>query len=344
MKTVIIGGVAAGTKAAAKLKRENRSEDVVIFTKGEEISYAGCGLPYYVGGAIETEDGLIVNTPAKFSALTGVKVKCGCEAVAVDPERKSVSILERATGVTSEESYDRLIIATGAEPFVPPVEGVSLSGVFKLREPGDAVALRAYVEDNRSTKAVVVGGSFIGLEIAENLRAKGLSVTVIDVAPQILVNLFDREMADYAKRRLQEAGIRILTDVALEGISGEDRAQSVLTSAGPLAADVVVMCVGVRPATKFLEGTGIEMFKGTIAVNAEMETNIPGIYASGDCAMVYNRMTGKPQWSAMGSTANLSARSLAKRLAGESARYDGCLGTGAIKLLPDFNAARTGLT
>lgn len=344
MKTVILGGVAAGTKAAAKLKRENRQEEVILYTKGTQISYAGCGLPYYVGGLIETEEELIANTPEKYAALTGVTVKCSHEAVAVDPSRKIVTVLNHTDGTREEVAYDRLVIATGAESAVPPVSGAALPGVFTVRSPRDAVQLRAYVEENRCAKAVVAGGSFIGLEIAENLRAKGLAVTVIDMAPQILPNLFDREMADYARRRLQEAGIRVLTGVALNGILGDDRARQVETPAGTLPADAVVLSVGIRPATGFLKGSGIELFKGAIIVNENMETNVPDVYAAGDCAMVFNRLTGKGQWSAMGSTANLAARALARRLGGEEAVYGGCLGTGVIRLLPDFNAGRTGLT
>ena len=344
MKTVILGGVAAGTKAAAKLKREDRGEEVLLFTKGTEISYAGCGLPYYVGDLIETEDELIVNTPDKFAALTGVQLRCSCEAIAVKPDAKTVTIRDLTSGVVTEESYDRLIIATGATPIVPPIEGAALKGVFTLRQPKDAVGLRAYVEENNCAKAVVVGGSFIGLEIAENLHAKGLSVTVLDMAPQILPNLFDREMADYAKRRLQDAGIRVLTATALDAILGDGRVMQVKTPNGVLGADVVVLSVGIRPATDFLKDSGIERFKGAVVVNANMETNLPKVYAVGDCALVYNRLTGKPQWSAMGSTANLAARSLARRLGGEITQYDGCLGTGVIKLLKDWNAGRTGLT
>ena len=164
MKTVIIGGVAAGTKTAAKLKRENPAAEVVIYTKSQDISYAGCGLPYYIGGSIASREELIVNTPAKYTGLTGVPVHTGFEAVSVDPEAKTVSF---ANGETV--GYDNLVIATGAEPVVPPVEGVTLPGVFKVRTPEDAITARQYIEENGVKKAVVVGGGFIGLEVAENL-------------------------------------------------------------------------------------------------------------------------------------------------------------------------------
>lgn len=343
MKYVILGGVAAGTKAAAKLKRCDRQAEVKVFTKSTDISYAGCGLPYYIGGDIPTKEGLIVNTPEKYSGLTGAKVYTGCEAVGVDPGKKEV-VFEKASGEKFTENYDKLIISTGAVPFVPPVEGRDLAGVFCVRTPADAVNIRAYIEEKNCRRAVVCGAGFIGLEVAENLMAQGLEVTVIDAMPQIMPNAFDPEMADFAKRQLKKAGMRILTATSLTGISGTGHVESVLTDNGSLAADLAVMAIGVRPATGFLEGSGIEMFKGTILVNENMQTNLPDIYAAGDCAMVENALTDKPQWSAMGSTANLAARAMVKRMYGAKRGYGGCMGTGVVRLLPELNGGRTGLT
>ncbi len=343
MKYVILGGVAAGTKAAAKLKRCDRQAEVKVFTKGTDISYAGCGLPYYIGGDIQTREGLIVNTPEKYSGLTGAEVFTGCEAVGVDPQKKEVTF-EKTSGEKFTEGYDKLIISTGAVPFVPPVEGKELKGVFCVRTPEDAVNIRAYVEEKNCRRAVVCGAGFIGLEVAENLMAQGLEVTVIDAMPQIMPNAFDPEMADFAKRQLKKAGMRILTATSLAGISGTGHVESVLTDNGRLTADIAVMAIGVRPATGFLKDSGIEMFKGTILVNENMQTNLPDIYAAGDCAMVENALTDKPQWSAMGSTANLAARAMVKRMYGAKRGYGGCMGTGVVRLLPELNGGRTGLT
>lgn len=343
MKYVILGGVAAGTKAAAKLKRLDRQAQVIIFTKGQDISYAGCGLPYYIGGDIPTREGLIVNSPAKYAGLTGAQVQTGCEAVGVDSGKKQVSI-RRADGSIFAETYDKLIIATGAVPFVPPVEGVGLSGAFCVRTPDDAVQIREYAEKNNCRKAVVCGAGFIGLEVAENLAAMNMEVTVIDAASHIMPNAFDADMAGYARRQLKASGMRVLTSVSLKGINGNEHVESVSTDGGILQADLVILAIGVRPATAFLNESGIEMFKGTIVVDKDMQTNIPDIYAAGDCAMVKNAITGQPQWSAMGSTANLAARAMAKKMYDTGNGYGGCLGTGVVRLLPTLNGGRTGLT
>lgn len=344
MDVIVIGGVAAGTKAAAKLLRQDRSANVTVYTKSQDISYAGCGLPYYVGGSIASRDELIVNTPQKYAALTGAHVKTGMEAIGVDAASKTVTFRSLATGEESLAHYDSLILATGAEPFVPDVPGKDLPGVFTMRAPDDATGLRAYVKDNACRSAVVVGCGFIGLEIAENLMAQGLQVTALDVANQVLPNLFDTEMADYIRRELQKKGLRVVLGAALEQITGEARATGVRTSVGAVSGDVIVLAIGVRPATGFLADTGLEMNKGTVVVDAYQRTNLPDIYAVGDCAQVYNRLTGKPQWSAMGSTANLTGRCLAKNLTGKDARYGGCLGTGVVRLAEGLNAGRTGLT
>lgn len=343
MKVVIIGGVAAGTKTAAKLKREDRSAEVTLITKSTDISYAGCGLPYYVGGLIEEREELVVNTPQKFAALTGVEVLTGREAVGVDSEAKTVQAKNLATGETENYSYDRLVIAVGASPAELPVEGVDKQGVFKMRTPDDAVAIRSYIEENHVKKAVVIGAGFIGLEAAENLQAKGVSVTVIDFASQVLPEILDAEMANYVKKHLRNKGIRVITGAKAEAVLGAEAVSSVRTSAGTLPCELLICAAGIRPNTDFLKDSGLDMFKGTIKVDAQLKTNLPDIYAAGDCALVTNRMTGAEKWSPMGSSANMEGRTLAQILAGKDKSYPGVLGTGVVKL-PGLNCGRTGLT
>lgn len=343
MKVLIIGGVAAGTKTAAKLKREDRSAEVTVITKDQDISYAGCGLPYYVGGAIGSRDELIVNTPQKYSGLTGVEVRTGKEAVALDAEKKEVTVKDVVTGEEEACPYDKLVIAVGASPSVLPVEGKNLSGVFTMRTPDDAEGIRIYAEKNDVKKAVVIGGGFIGLEAAENLKARGINVTVIDFASQILPNILDPEMAVYAKKHLINTGIRVLTGTSAKEILGTDKVTGVKTSAGILPCELLIMAAGIRPNTDFLKDTGIEMFRGTILVDNTMKTSLDDVYAAGDCVMVTNRITGARQWSPMGSSANMEGRTLAQVLSGTQKTYPGVLGTGVVKL-PGLNIGRTGLT
>lgn len=343
MKVLIIGGVAAGTKTAAKLKREDRSMEVLVLTKDADISYAGCGLPYYVGGLIEGREELIVNTPQKYAGLTGVSVETGKEVIAVNAGGKKVTARDVKSGEEKEYTYDRLVIATGASPAVLPIPGKDLPGVFKMRTPDDAVAMRAYAEEKGVKKAVVVGAGFIGLEVAENLHAKGVDVTVIDFADQLLPNIVDHEIALYIKKHLLKEGIRVITGTKGEEILGNEAVSGIRTSAGTWKCEMVVMAAGIRPNTEFVEGTGIEMFKGTIKVDSSLKTSVEDIYAVGDCAMVTNRITKKAQWSPMGSSANMEGRTLAQILAGGEKRYPGVLGTGVVKL-PHLNCGRTGLT
>ena len=344
MKILVLGGVAAGTKAAAKLLREDRSCEVTVLTKGKDISYAGCGLPYYVGGVIEDKAQLIVNTPEKYEKLTGAKVLTETEAVAVHPAEHTVEAKDLKTGETATYSYDKLVIATGASPFVPDVPGLNVKNVFVMRTPDDAIALREAVEAGGIKRAVVAGGGFIGLEVAENLALKGVRVSVIDFAPHVLPSFLDPELCEYVENRMAEAGVMPMTGVALEGVEGAEKVEKVLTSKRAMKADALVLAIGIRPNTAFLEGSGIEMFKGTILTDGHLRTNIEDIYAAGDCAMVTNRQTGKPAWSPMGSTANISARVLAENLAGKDVTYPGVLGTGVAKLPGGINAGRTGLT
>lgn len=343
MKVLVLGGVAAGTKIAAKLMREDRANEVTVLNKGKNISYAGCGLPYYVGHVIENREELIVNTPQKYEKLTGVKVLTEVEATKVDPQGKKVTAVDLKTQETKEYAYDKLVIAVGASPVKPPIEGCDLENVFFMRTPEDAIRLRELIDGGSIKKAVVVGAGYIGLEIAENLKELGVRPFVLDMAPQILAPGFDPEMAAYAEGKLSENGIPVVTGVSVTAIEGNGKVEKVITSKKAYKADLVVLSAGIRPNTAFLNDTGLEMFKGTIVTNEYGETNIPDIYAAGDCAMVHNAITGKPTWSPMGSTANIAGRIIAQNIMGAKIAYRGVLGT-AVCRLPGVNVGRTGLT
>ena len=342
MKVLVLGGVAAGTKVAAKLMREDRNNEVIVLNKGKNISYAGCGLPYYVGHVIEDKEQLIVNTPEKYSKLTGVKVLTETEAIKVDPQEKTVTAVDINTGAEMVYDYDKLVISVGASPVKPPIEGCDLENVFFMRTPEDAIRLRELVDGGSVKRAVVVGAGYIGLEIAENLKLQGVRPFVLDMAPHVLPG-FDTEMSEYIENKLMEAGIPVVTGVAVTGIEGDGKVEKVLTSKKPYKADLVVLSAGIRPNTAFLEGTGLEMIKGTIVTNEFGETNLPDVYAAGDCAMVKNALTGKAAWSPMGSTANIAGRVIAQNMMGAGLQYRGVLGTAVCKL-PEMNVGRTGLT
>lgn len=343
MKVLIIGGVAAGTKVAAKLKRDNYDIQVTILAKGKDISFAGCGLPYYVGNVIENKEDLIVNTPESFSKLTGVEVLTEVEVTKVYPDKKEVEAVDLKTNTTSTYTYDKLVVATGADPIVPPIDGVDLKGVYFMRTPEDAIKLRSSIEAGEIKRAVVVGGGFVGLEVAENLSAQGVRVSVIDMAEHILPG-FDPEIASFVENHLADQGIMTFTKTKLEAILGDEKVEKVKTNRRPMKADAVILAIGIRPNTAFLADTGIKLSEnGAVVVNEHMETNVEDIYALGDCAVVRNMLTGKGAYSPMGSSANIQGRLLAQNLDSKKLSYKGVLGTTVIKL-PELNVGKTGLT
>lgn len=343
MNVLVIGGVAAGTKTAAKLKRENRDFNVTLITKGENISYAGCGLPYYVGGVIEDKSDLIVNTPKSFSELTQVEVKTSVEALEIDRDKKIVKAFDIQNKEEIIFNYDKLVIATGADPIKPPIEGIDLEGVYYMRTPDDAIAVREVVETNNLKRAVVVGGGFIGLEVAENLHEMGVKTTLVEAMDHIMPG-FDDEVSSYVENELIENGIMVLTGERLTSIEGDEKVSKVRTDKRAMKADMIVMSVGIRANSNIAETCGLELEANkTIKVNEYMQTNDENIYAVGDCVTVKNILSGKPAWSPMGSSANKEGRCLAKTLAGKKTEFNGVLGTGIVKLL-NLNAARTGLT
>ena len=343
MKVIIVGGVAAGTKVAAKLKREDQNAEVTILTKGKDISYAGCGLPYYVGNVIPDRAGLVVNTPEKFQALTGAKVLTGMEVTGINRGDKTVEAVSVDTGETSTWPYDKLVIASGASPIRPDLPGLDLPQVFFMRTPDDAVNLRALVEAGGIKRAVVVGGGVIVLEIAENLNSMGVRCNVIDMAPHVLPG-FDSEIQEYVENHLADMGINTMTGTRFEGVLGDGKVEKVQTGKRAVKADAVVLSIGIRANTAFLADTGIELAPNrTVLVNDHMQTNDPDIYAVGDCAMVKNRITGKDAWSPMGSTANITGRLAAKNIAGGDVSYRGAMGT-AVCHLPELNVGKTGLS
>lgn len=344
-KVLVIGAVAAGTKTAAKLKRENPNLDVTVITRDEYISYAGCGLPYYIGGVIEEKRELVVKTPEDFKLITDVDVLIKHEAIDIDSQNKIVKVKVLETGEIKDFEYDSLVIATGASPFVPPIEGKDLKGVYTLRRVEDALDIRELVDGGNVKNAVVIGGGFIGLETAENLFERGINVSLVELAPHILPG-FDEEIALYAQNYMIEKGVNIYTSEKAVAIKGEGKVEKVITDKRELDADLVIMSVGVRPNVDIAKKLGVEIgTTGAIKVNEYMETNIQDVYAVGDCAEITNLITGKPAWYPMGSTANKMGRVAGININGEDKKdsLKGVLGTTVVKLF-DLNAAKTGLS
>ncbi len=344
MKVLIIGGVAAGTKVAAKLKREDRSIDVTIITKSSNISYAGCGLPYYVGNVIEDKSELIINTPKAFEGLTGAKVVTETQVTKVDVNAKNITAVTLATGEENSYNYDKLVIASGASAIIPPIEGVDLKNVFVMRTPEDAFSIRDAIKDSDIKRAVVVGGGFIGLEIAENLSARGIRATIIEAQDHVLSTILDPELCEYVETKMAMSGVMAMTGVKLSSITGDGKVEKVITTKRPLKTDAVILAVGIRANTEFLEGTNIDTENGVILTDDNFETSVKDVYAVGDCAYVKNRLTGQKAWSPMGSTANIAGRIVAQNIVSNNKNYAGVLGTAIAKLPGDINIAATGLT
>ena len=344
-KILVIGAVASGTKAAAKLKRENPNAQIIVITKDEHISYAGCGLPYFIGGVIEEQKELVVKTPEDFKNLTDIDIYIKKEAISIDSFKKLVTARDLETGEEKILNYDKLVIATGASPFIPPIEGKDLNGVYPVRTVNDAIAIRSLVDQGKVKKAVVVGGGFIGLEVAENLHERNIDVSLVELVDHILPS-FDEEIALYAQNYMSDEGVKIYTGEKVLSIKGLDgKVQKVITDKREIEADLVIMSVGVRPNTEIAVQMGIELgITKAIKVNEYMETNLKDVYAVGDCAENVNLVTEQPVWYPMGSTANKMGRVAGINMTNsEKDCLKGVLGTTIVKLFK-LNAAKTGLS
>lgn len=344
-RIVVIGGVAAGTKAAAKARRQDAKAEITIYTDEAYISYAGCGQPYYIGGEILTKDNLLARTPEQFEGATNIGVRTLHRAVRIDPKAKSVEFERLDSNQALTVPYDALVIATGASPIVPPIPGTDLPGVFTVRTIPDAEAMRRRIDSGKVKNAVVVGGGYIGLEMVENLVKQRIFVTVVERELQ-LAPLFDEDVALHIRNTLLQKNVTILTGSSMESIQGsaKDGVKSVTVAGKEIPADLVILSVGIRPNTKLAKEAGIELGPtGAIRVNERMQTNFPDIYAGGDCAESIQLVTGKPTWVSLGSTANKQGRVIGINITGGNATFPGVLGTGIFRVF-DLNVGLTGLT
>lgn len=342
MKVIIIGGVAGGATTAARIRRVDESAEIILLEKGKYISYANCGLPYYIGGVIEEREKLFVQTPEAFSTRFRVDVRTENEVIFIDRKRKTVTVRQSSED-TYEESYDKLLISTGASPVRPPLPGIDLSGIFTLRNVADTDKIKAYIDSHAPRKAVVVGAGFIGLEMAENLHAQGAKVSIVEMGNQVMAPI-DFSMASLVHQHLMDKGVNLYLEQAVASFERNGKGLKVNFKNGQsIAADIVILSIGVRPETNLARAAELTIGPaGGIAVNAYLQTSDESIYAIGDAIEYRHPITGKPWLNYLAGPANRQGRIAADNILGAKIAYEGSIGTSIAKVF-DMIVASTGL-
>lgn len=342
MKVIVIGGVAAGMSAASKIKRLDKDAEVVVYEKGDFLSYGACGLPYYVGGFNDDHTRMIARTKEQFQSM-GIKAYTNHEVLKVVPEEKKVLVRNHATGDIFIDTYDKLMIGTGASAIKPPLPGIDLYGVHQLKTLEDGIWLKKVAQNEDIHNVVIVGGGYIGIETADAFLELGKKVTIIEFANKILMP-FDEEISKLAEEELKGHGVDLKTGEKVVSLKGDEQIEAVVTDKGEYKADLVVLAIGVRPATGFLSGTGIHLApNGAILVDREMRTNLPDIWAAGDCALVYHKLMKENMFLPLGTVANKCGRIAGDNIAGAHQKFTGALGSAAIKVC-NLELGRTGLS
>ena len=342
MKVVIVGGVAGGATAAARIRRLDEHAEIVVFERSGYISYANCGLPYYIGGVIEDPEDLTLQTPESFYRRFRIHMKVHHEVIAIHPDRKTVSVKNLETGAVLEESYDKLLLSPGAKAVWPNLPGMESKKLFTLRTVEDTFRIKEFVDANKPKSAVMVGGGFIGLEVAENLRELGIEVTIVQ-RPKQLMNPFDADMASFIHNEVRKHGVNLALGYSVEGFVENGTGIDVLLKENaPLHTDMVVLAIGVTPESALAREAGLALgIKNSILVNDRMETSIPDIYAVGDAVQVKHYVTGEDTLIALAGPANKQGRIAADNICGGDSRYLGSQGSSVIKVF-DLTAAATG--
>ena len=343
MKVVIVGGVAGGATAAARIRRLDEHAEIVVFERSGYISYANCGLPYYIGGVIEDPEDLTLQTPESFYRRFRIRMKVHHEVAAIHPDRRTVSVKNLETGAVFEESYDKLLLSPGAKPVWPNLPGMESKKLFTLRTVEDTFRIKEFVDANKPKSAVMVGGGFIGLEVAENLRELGIEVTIVQ-RPKQLMNPFDADMASFIHNEVRKHGVKLALGYSVEGFVENGTGIDVLLKENaPLHTDMVVLAIGVTPESALAREAGLALgIKNSILVNDRMETSIPDIYAVGDAVQVKHYVTGEDTLIALAGPANKQGRIAADNICGGDSRYLGSQGSSVIKVF-NLTAAATGL-
>ena len=343
MKVVIVGGVAGGATAAARIRRLDEQAEIVVFERSGYISYANCGLPYYIGGVIEDPEELTLQTPESFFSRFRIRMKVRHEVTAIHPDRKTVSVRNLETDEAFEERYDKLLLSPGAKPVRPDLPGIDSGRVFTLRTVEDTFRIKDYVNENKPRSAVMVGGGFIGLEVAENLRDLGMEVTIIQ-KPRQLMSPFDSDMASFIHAEMRRHGVKLALGYSSEGFEEKNGGIDVLLKdSAPVHADMVILAIGITPESSLAKDAGLALgLKGSILVNDRMETSVTDIYAVGDAVQVKNYVTGEDALIALAGPANKQGRIAADNICGGDSRYQGSQGSSVIKVF-DMTAAITGI-
>ncbi len=342
-KLVIIGGVAGGATAAARARRLNENAEIVMFERGPYISFANCGLPYHIGGVIKKRDNLILSTAEMFSKRHHVDVRINTDVLAIDRSGNTVRVRNLATGEEYSESYDKLILSPGAEPVRPPFKGIDVQNIYTLRNLPDMDRINACIDEMSPLTAVVVGGGFIGLEMAENLVFKGIKTTIIEKLDQVMAPL-DKEMANFAHAHLREKNVELILGDGIRDFEKKDGSIIVHTEQGKrVVCDMVVLSVGIRPETRLAMDAGLALGEtGAIEVDATMRTSDPHIYAVGDAVEVRDYITGRKTMTPLAGPANKQGRIAADNVMNRSSVFCGTLGTAIVKIF-DLAVAQTGL-
>ena len=343
MKVIIVGGVAGGATVAARIRRLDEQAQITVFERSRYISYANCGLPYYIGDVITDPEELTLQTPESFWERFRVDMRVRHEVIAIHPDRKTVSVKDLETGREFEESYDKLILSPGAKPTQPRLPGLGLDQLFTLRTVEDTFRIKEYIDMHQPKSVILAGGGFIGLEVAENLRELGMDVTIVQ-RPRQLMNPFDAEMASFIHNEMRKHGVRLELGYTVEGFEEKDGGVDVLLKdRAPLHADMVILAIGVTPDTALAKEAGLELgIKGSIIVNDRMETSIPDIYAAGDAVQVKHYVTGEDALISLAGPANKQGRIIADNICGGDSRYRGSQGSSVVKVF-DMTAAATGI-
>ena len=343
MKVIIIGGIAAGMSAAAKFKRLSPNDDVVVYEKGDIVSFGACGLPYYVGGFFDDSNEMIARTPEAFREA-GVEIHTKHEVTNVDFSNKKVTVKNLNTNEVLEESYDKLMIASGARAIIPPIKNIDLENVVTLKSMDDGNKLRELMSKEENKKIAIIGAGFIGLEAAEAAKHRGKEVTVIQLQDRVLQEVFDKDITDILEEELRENGVNLLLSETVTELIGDGKVSKVKTNKREIEADIVILATGVKPNTDFLNCDEIKMIRnGAIVVDKYGRTSVEDVYAAGDCATINSLITDREIYVPLATGANKLGRIVGENLAGQNNSFQGSMASSCIKVM-DMEAARTGLS